>query len=125
MRSAPSFVEVAYLLMYGELPSAEQLAAFQESIHHHNMLHEQVMSFYRGFRRDAHPMAVMVGVVGALSAFYHDVMDIRNPDDRMRAAIRLVAKMPDDRGRELVPTPSVGRSATRTTGSITAPIFCK
>ena len=89
-----NFIEVAYLLMYGELPNADQMMAFQESIHHHNMLHEQVMSFYRGFRRDAHPMAVMVGVVGALSAFYHDVMDIRNPDDRMRAAIRLIAKMP-------------------------------
>ncbi|MEK7815358.1 MAG: citrate/2-methylcitrate synthase, partial [Pseudomonadota bacterium] len=89
-----SFVEVAYLLMHGELPTPDQLAAFQDSVHQHNLLHEQVLSFYRGFRRDAHPMAVMVGVVGALSAFYHDVMDIRNPGDRLRAAIRLVAKMP-------------------------------
>jgi citrate synthase len=89
-----TFIEVAYLLMYGELPDAAQREAFQGLIYHHNLLHEQVLSFYRGFRRDAHPMAVMVGVVGALSAFYHDVMDIRNPQDRMRAAIRLVAKMP-------------------------------
>jgi citrate synthase len=89
-----TFVEVAYLLMHGELPLAGQLQDFQSLIYRHNLLHEQVLSFYRGFRRDAHPMAVMVGVVGALSAFYHDVMDIRNPEDRMRAAIRLVAKMP-------------------------------
>jgi citrate synthase len=88
------FVEVAYLLMNGELPTPAQRAEFDLAIGQHNLLHEQVLSFYRGFRRDAHPMAVMVGVVGALSAFYHDVMDIRNPGDRMRAAIRLVAKMP-------------------------------
>jgi citrate synthase len=89
-----SFVEVVYLLMYGELPAAGQLQDFQGMVNRHNLLHEQVLAFFRGFRRDAHPMAVMVGVVGALSAFYHDVMDIRNPEDRMRAAIRLVAKMP-------------------------------
>jgi citrate synthase len=89
-----NFVEVAYLLMYGELPDAAQRTAFDISIGQHNLLHEQVLSFYRGFRRDAHPMAVMVGVVGALSAFYHDVMDIRNPEDRIRAAVRLIAKMP-------------------------------
>jgi citrate synthase len=89
-----NFVEVAYLLMYGELPTPAQRAEFDQAIGQHNLLHEQVLSFYRGFRRDAHPMAVMVGVVGALSAFYHDVMDIRNPEDRMRAATRLVAKMP-------------------------------
>ncbi len=89
-----TFVEVAHLLMFGELPTGSQLASFEDSIHWHNLLHEQVLSFYRGFRRDAHPMAVMVGVVGALSAFYHDVMDIRNPQDRVNAAIRLAAKMP-------------------------------
>ncbi len=89
-----SFVEVAYLLMYGELPDAAQLPAFEKDLLRYNLLHEQVLSFYRGFRRDAHPMAVMVGVVGALSAFYHDVMDTRNPADRERAAIRLIAKMP-------------------------------
>jgi len=89
-----SFVEVAYLLMYGELPTPEQRRTVDRAIGQHNMLHEQVLSFYRGFRRDAHPMAVMVAVVGALSAFYHDVMNIRDAGDREMAAIRLVAKMP-------------------------------
>ncbi len=88
------FVEVAYLLMNGELPTPAQRTEFDIALGQHNLLHEQVMNFFRGFRRDAHPMAVMVGVVGALSAFYHDVMDIRNADDRMRAAIRLIGKMP-------------------------------
>jgi citrate synthase len=88
------FTEVAYLLMFGELPSTQQLSDFETSLNQLNLLHDQVLSFYRGFRRDAHPMAVMVGVVGALSAFYHDVMDIRNPDDRVHAALRLIAKMP-------------------------------
>lgn len=88
------FVEVAHLLMFGELPTETQLQAFQEDIHGRNLLHEQVLSFYRGFRRDAHPMAIMVGVVGALSAFYHDNMDIRDPEQRTVAAIRLLAKMP-------------------------------
>src|SRR6185436_7270061 len=80
-----TFEEVAYLLMNGELPTGEQFEDFSDQLRRHNLLHEQVMSFYRGFRRDAHPMAVMVGVVGALSAFYHDVMDIQNPEDRTRA----------------------------------------
>lgn len=89
-----TFLEVAYLLMFGELPKKNELDTFVRSVYQHNMLHEQVLSFYRGFRRDAHPMAVMVGVVGALSAFYHDNMDIRDPAQRVHAAIRLVAKMP-------------------------------
>ncbi|OGI37034.1 MAG: citrate (Si)-synthase [Candidatus Muproteobacteria bacterium RBG_16_64_10] len=89
-----TYVEVAYLLMFGELPDARQYAEFQGSVYQHNLLHEQVLSFYRGFRRDAHPMAVMVGVVGALSAFYHEVMDIHNQEQRLVAAIRLIAKMP-------------------------------
>ncbi len=88
------FLEVAYLLMFGELPSAREAEGFREAVCQHNLLHEQVISFYRGFRRDAHPMAIMVGVVGALSAFYHDDMDIRDPEQRINAAIRLVAKMP-------------------------------
>ncbi len=88
------FVEVAYLLMRGELPTPIQRKNFDEAVGNHNLLHEQVLSFYRGFRRDAHPMAVMVGVVGALSAFYHDVMNIRDANDRQIAATRLVAKMP-------------------------------
>jgi len=89
-----TFVEVAYLLMNGELPASEQLGAFQNKLQFYGLLHEQVLSFYRGFRRDAHPMAVMVGVVGALSAFYHDATDTQNPADRELAAIRLIAKMP-------------------------------
>ena len=88
------FVEVAYLLMNGDLPTPEQRMVFDQQIGHSNLLHEQIMNFFRGFRRDAHPMAVMVGVVGALSAFYHDVMDIRNPEDRMLAGVRLIGKMP-------------------------------
>ncbi|MHB1512530.1 MAG: citrate synthase [Acidiferrobacter sp.] len=88
------FLEVAHLLMFGELPSVAEGKAFRDSVSQHNLLHEQVISFYRGFRRDAHPMAVMVGVVGALSAFYHDDMDMRDPQQRVNAAIRLVAKMP-------------------------------
>ena len=89
-----SFDEVAHLLMHGELPSAEELAGFRKDIRDHNLLHDQVLSFYRGFRRDAHPMAVMVGVVGALSAFYQDAQDYSKDADQQKAAIRLVAKMP-------------------------------
>ena len=89
-----SFSEVTHLLMFGELPDSAQLNAFINTIHDHNLLHEQVISFYRGFRRDAHPMAVMVGVVGALSAFYQDLQDYSKPEQQMKAAIRLFAKMP-------------------------------
>jgi citrate synthase len=89
-----SFIETCYLLLNGELPNSEELAEFDYSIKHHTMLHEQLKTFYSGFRRDAHPMATMVGVVGALSAFYHDDEDIHNPKDRMEAAHRLIAKMP-------------------------------
>src|ERR671923_1979274 len=88
------FLEVCYLLLYGELPSASQKADFERIITYHTMLNEQVLSFYRGFRRDAHPMAVMVGVVGALSAFYHDSTDISDPEQRKIASHRLIAKMP-------------------------------
>ena len=87
-----SFLEVAYLLMFGELPTAAQLEGFERNIHRYNLLHDQVISFFRGFRRDAHPMAVMVGVVGALSAFYQE-NDIRDPNERVQAAIRLIAKV--------------------------------
>jgi citrate synthase len=88
------FMEVCYLLLKGELPTAAQKAQFQHDITYHTMLHEQINYFYRGFRRDAHPMAVMCGVVGALSAFYHDSTDITDPHQRMVASYRLVAKMP-------------------------------
>ena len=88
------FLEVAWLLLNGELPTPAQKAAFADSITHHTMVHEQLHAFYRGFRRDAHPMAVMCGVVGALSAFYHDHLDIFDPQHRTIAAHRLIAKMP-------------------------------
>ena len=89
-----SFMEVAYLLLNGELPNKAELDEFTDTITHHTMLHEQLATFYRGFRRDAHPMAVMCGVVGALSAFYHDSTDISDPQQRKIASHRLIAKMP-------------------------------
>jgi len=89
-----SFLEVCFLLLYGELPSKEQMEKFTYTITHHTLVHEQLASFYSGFRRDAHPMAVMCGVVGALSAFYHDSLDINDPRQRELACVRLVAKIP-------------------------------
>ncbi|MFM7027413.1 MAG: citrate synthase [Chakrabartia sp.] len=89
-----SFMEVAYLLLNGELPSQDELSTFTRTISRHTMVHEQLSTFYRGFRRDAHPMAIMCGVVGALSAFYHDSTDIADPHQRMVASHRLIAKMP-------------------------------
>ncbi|MCC6942446.1 MAG: citrate (Si)-synthase, partial [Novosphingobium sp.] len=89
-----SFMEVSYLLLNGELPSAQELADFSRTITRHTMLHEQLATFYRGFRRDAHPMAIMCGVVGALSAFYHDSTDIADPTHRKISSHRLIAKMP-------------------------------
>jgi len=89
-----TFMEVCYLLLNGELPSKDELATFSTTITRHTMLHEQLATFYRGFRRDAHPMAIMCGVVGALSAFYHDSADINDPYQRMIASHRLIAKMP-------------------------------
>ena len=89
-----TFIEVAYLMLYGELPTTPQLAKFSELIIHHTMINESLRSFYQGFYHDAHPMAIMVGVVGSLSAFYHDSTDIRNPRHREIAAHRMIAKMP-------------------------------
>ena len=88
------FMEVCYLLLYGELPNPAQKAKFVDGVTRHTMLHEQMNSIFRGFRRDAHPMAVMCGVVGAMSAFYHDSTDITDPHQREIASYRLVAKMP-------------------------------
>ena len=88
------FMEVCYLLMNGELPNIEQKKIFDNTIKEHTMVHEQLARFYTGFRRDAHPMAVMVGVVGALSAFYHDAMDISDASHRELSAFRLIAKLP-------------------------------
>ncbi len=89
-----SFMEVAYLLMNGELPHEGELSTFINTITRHTMVHEQLATFLRGFRRDAHPMAIMCGVVGALSAFYHDSTDIHDPQQRTIASHRLIAKMP-------------------------------
>ncbi|EDP63759.1 Citrate synthase I [alpha proteobacterium BAL199] len=88
------FLEVAYLLLYGELPTAAEKKKFDHDVTYHTMVHEQLSNFYRGFRRDAHPMAVLCGVIGALSAFYHDSLDIHDERQRMVASFRLVAKMP-------------------------------
>ncbi len=88
------YLEVCYLLLYGELPTAAQLADFEQRVTRHTMVHEQMHYFFRGFRRDAHPMATMVGVVGAMAAFYHDSTDINDPWQREVAAIRMIAKLP-------------------------------
>jgi len=88
------FPEICYLLLYGDLPTADQKRKFEHDITYHTMIHEQINYFFRGFRRDAHPMAVMCGVVGALSAFYHDSTDIADPKHRLIASFRLIAKMP-------------------------------
>jgi len=89
-----TFLEVAYLLLSGELPTSDELQEFQTDITHHTMIHEKLNTFISGFHYDAHPMAMMAGVVGSLSAFYHDKMDMSNPDHRMLAAKRMIAKMP-------------------------------
>ncbi|MEQ8661320.1 MAG: citrate synthase, partial [Gammaproteobacteria bacterium] len=89
-----NFVEVAYLLLNGELPNRADYEEFEHAITHHTMVHEQLHDFFSGFRRDAHPMAIMCGVVGALSAFYHDSTDINDPWQRLVASRRLIAKMP-------------------------------
>jgi citrate synthase len=94
LAEAGTFIETCYLLLYGELPTREQYETFSELITRHTMVHEQMTRFYTGFRRDAHPMAVMVGVVGALSAFYHDSIDIKDPRQREMASVRMIAKMP-------------------------------
>jgi citrate synthase len=94
LASKSDFMETCYLLWYGELPNKQQKEEFVSTVTNHTMLHDQITYFFRGFRRDAHPMAVMVGVVGALSAFYHDSTDITDPRQRQIAAMRLIAKMP-------------------------------
>ncbi len=88
------FLEVCYLLLYGNLPSAHDLDDFEQKVTFHTMVHEQMTHFFRGFRRDAHPMAIVVGVVGAMSAFYHDSTDIADPEQRETASVRMIAKLP-------------------------------
>jgi len=94
LAESSSFIEVCYLLLNGELPDKAQLATFDQTISRHTMVHEQMTRFFTGFRRDAHPMAIMCGVVGALSAFYHDSTNINDPKHRMIASHRMIAKMP-------------------------------
>jgi citrate synthase len=89
-----NFLETCYLLLHGELPNAAEFKEFEQTITRHTMVHEQMTRFFTGFRRDAHPMAIMVGTVGALSAFYHDSTDINDPQQRMIASHRMIAKMP-------------------------------
>ena len=89
-----SFLEVCYLLLHGELPTAAEFTDFEHNITYHTMLHEQFDRFFQGFRRDAHPMAIMTGAVGALSAFYHDSTNVDDPEQRMISAHRMIAKMP-------------------------------
>ena len=89
-----SFLEVAYLLMNGELPTADEFAKFDHEVAHHTMMHEAFKNFLGGFRHDAHPMAMMVGMVGSMAAFYHKTLDLEDPEQRRLAAIRLIAKVP-------------------------------
>src|SRR5690606_35003541 len=94
LASKSDYLEVCYLLLNGELPNKAQKEAFVSTIKNHTMVHEQLKNFFNGFRRDAHPMAIMCGVVGALSAFYHDSLDITNARHREITAHRLIVKMP-------------------------------
>ena len=94
LAKSSTFLEVCYILLYGDLPTKAQLDSFRNIVTRHTMVHEQMTRFFTGFRRDAHPMAVMCGSVGALSAFYHDSTDINDPQQRMIASHRLIAKMP-------------------------------
>ena len=94
LASKSHYLEVCYLLLYGELPSPAELEDFESRVTNHTMIHEQMMYLFRGFRRDAHPMAIMTGVIGAMSAFYHDSTDISDPWQREVASIRMIAKMP-------------------------------
>ncbi|MGM0614846.1 MAG: citrate synthase [Pseudomonadota bacterium] len=94
LASESNFVEVCYTLLFGELPNEEQYIDFESRIRNHTMVHDQINNFFKGFRRDAHPMSILCGVVGGLAAFYHDHMDITKEEDRVISAIRLIAKMP-------------------------------
>ncbi len=94
LASKSNFIEVAYLLLYGDLPSQSEYNEFEHNIKYHTMVHEQLINFFKGFRRDAHPMAIMCGVIGGLSAFYHDSLDIWDPRQREISAHRLIAKIP-------------------------------
>ena len=118
------FLEVAYLLLNGELPTAKEKEQFVHDITHHTMVHEQLATFFRGFRRDAHPMAVMCGVVGALSAFYHDSTDIHDPHQRMVASLPPDRQDADDRARWPTNIRSASPSCIRRTRSATPRTSC-
>ena len=94
LAESSDFLEVCFLLIYGDLPTEDKLNTFKTRIMYHTMVHEQINSFFKGFRRDSHPMAIMNGIVGALSSFYHDSTDINNPKHRFIASTRMIAKMP-------------------------------
>ncbi len=94
LAESSDYLELCYLLFHGELPTPEQKEEYVHNITHHTMVHDQLRNFFNGFRRDAHPMSIMIGVVGALSAFFHDNLDIRNPEHRQISANRLIAKIP-------------------------------
>nr|WP_298249710.1 citrate synthase [uncultured Halomonas sp.] len=94
LAKSSNFVELCYLLLFGELPNDAQYADFESRVSNHTMVHDQINNFFKGFRRDAHPMSILCGVVGGLAAFYHDHMDITKEEDRIISAIRLIAKMP-------------------------------
>ena len=117
------FLDVAYLLLHGDLPNKAQKAEFDHNVTYHTMVHEQMINFFRGFRRDAHPMAILCGVAGAMSAFYHDSTDIHDPHQRMVATFRLIARCQPSR-----PWPTStrlgSRSITRGTISPTRRTSC-
>ncbi len=117
------FMETCHLLLYGELPGAEQKSKFTHNVMHHTMVNEQMQFFLRGFRRDAHPMAIMTGLVGALSAFYHDSTDINNPEHRDISAIRLIARCPRWWPWPTSTTPA-SPTCTRRTSSATPATSC-
>ncbi len=119
-----SFLEVCYLLLHGELPKAGEFAEFDKNITYHTMLHEQFDRFFQGFRRDAHPMAIMLGAVGALSAFYHDSTNVDDPEQRMISAHRLIAKMPTIAARGLQVLAAASRSCIRATTCPTPRTSC-
>jgi len=117
------FLEVCYLLLKGELPTPDEKQKFDYTVTRHTMVHEQLARLYQGFRRDSHPMAVMVGVVGALSAFYHDSLDINNPEHREISAFRLIAKLPTIVAMAYKYN-WASRSCTRATTWATCPTSC-
>ena len=119
LAESSNYLEVCYLLLYGELPNKAQMTDFEQRVTRHTMVHEQMHYFYRGFRRDAHPMAIVCGVVGAMAAFYHDSIDINDPEQREIASIRMIAKIPTIVAMAYKYSRLASRSCTRATTSTT------